>query len=130
MRRINYILNSDNTIKAWTEIPFDDSKPFIEIEDSETLHLNIDKILKGKLVKNKTKLNKVKTIQSNISALQCEIFALKKRLEETDYKLLKYMDGVLSEEEYLPIKEQRQQWRDSINELEKQLDTLRESLLN
>ena len=39
-------------------------------------------------------------------------------LARTDYKLYKYMDGSLSEEDYAPIKAQRQAWRDRINELE------------
>lgn len=34
------------------------------------------------------------------------------------YKLYKYMDGSLSEEDYAPVKAQRQAWRDRINELE------------
>ena len=130
MRKINYILNSDNTIKEWTEIPFDINQPYIEIDDDEIIHLNIDKISKGKLVKNKTKYNKLKNIQLQISNIECEISSYKRLLSETDYKVIKYMEGVLSDDEYNPLKDERQQWRNSINELEEQLYTLRESLLN
>ena len=48
-----------------------------------------------------------------------EIAELKQKLADTDYKALKYADGVLSREEYEPIREQRQKWREKINEIEK-----------
>ena len=43
----------------------------------------------------------------------------KQKLADTDYKALKYADGVLSREEYEPVRKQRQKWRDRINEIEK-----------
>ena len=46
-----------------------------------------------------------------------EIRALKRKLAETDYRAIKYAEGVLSEEEYAPDKAQRQAWRDRIGEL-------------
>lgn len=47
-----------------------------------------------------------------------EIAELKAKLSETDYKAIKYAEGVLSAEEYAETKAQRQAWRDRINELE------------
>lgn len=49
------------------------------------------------------------------------IAKLKKNLFETDYKAIKYAEGYLTEEEYAPIKLQRQAWRDEINALEEKL---------
>lgn len=49
---------------------------------------------------------------------QAEIDELKKNLVDTDYKAIKYAEGEISEEDYAPIKAQRQAWRDRINELE------------
>ena len=46
---------------------------------------------------------------------------LKRLLEKTDYKAIKFSDGALSEEEYAPIRKQRQEWRDEINKLEPQI---------
>ena len=43
---------------------------------------------------------------------------LKKNLADTDYKAIKYAEGFISEEEYAPIKAQRQEWREEINKLE------------
>ena len=46
------------------------------------------------------------------------IAELKAQLSETDYKAIKYAEGWLSEEEYAPIKAERQAVRDRINRLE------------
>lgn len=43
---------------------------------------------------------------------------LKKLLSSTDYQAIKYAEGLITEEEYLPTKNQRQEWRNEINELE------------
>lgn len=44
-------------------------------------------------------------------------------LNDSDYKALKYMEGAISEEDYAPVKEQRQKYRDRINELEEMIVT-------
>ena len=44
---------------------------------------------------------------------------LQNRLAETDYQAIKFAEGWITEEEYAPIKAQRQAWRDEINALEK-----------
>ena len=46
------------------------------------------------------------------------ILQLKQNLANTDYQAIKYAEGRMTEEEYAPIGEQRQQWRDEINRLE------------
>lgn len=46
---------------------------------------------------------------------QAEISELKAELAATDYKCLKFVDGALSEEEYTPVREYRQNLRDQIN---------------
>ena len=53
--------------------------------------------------------------------IEPQIIELKQKLADTDYKAIKYAEGAISEEEYAPIKQQRQAWRDEINELEEQL---------
>lgn len=47
-----------------------------------------------------------------------EIVELKGKLRETDYKAIKYAEGMLPLDEYAEIREQRQSWRDKINYLE------------
>lgn len=46
---------------------------------------------------------------------------LKFLLNSTDYQAIKYAEGIISAEEYAPIKSQRQVYRDEINKLEKEL---------
>lgn len=49
---------------------------------------------------------------------QNKVAELKQKLFDTDYQAIKYAEGWISEEEYAPMKAQRQTWRDEINELE------------
>lgn len=49
---------------------------------------------------------------------QQKILQLKEELRKTDYEALKFAEGQISEEEYAPIKQKRQAWRDEINILE------------
>ena len=51
-----------------------------------------------------------------------EIESLKQMLSDTDYQAIKYAECQISEEEYAPIKDKRQAWRDRINELETELE--------
>lgn len=54
------------------------------------------------------------------TAIREQIKVLKYNLEHTDYKQAKWLDGALSEEDYAPIRVQRQEWRNKINELEEE----------
>lgn len=47
-----------------------------------------------------------------------EILTLKKSLADTDYKAIKYAEGVMTDEDYQATGIQRQAWRRRINELE------------
>lgn len=43
------------------------------------------------------------------------------QLSATDYQAIKHSEGLISEEDYAPIKAQRQALRDRVNELEAKL---------
>ena len=43
----------------------------------------------------------------------------KRLLKDSDYKAIKFAEGLISAEEYATIKAQRQGWRDEINALER-----------
>ena len=51
-----------------------------------------------------------------------KITVLRSKLEQTDYKSIKYIEGKLSEEEFAASNIQRQAWRDEINRLENLTD--------
>lgn len=55
-------------------------------------------------------------------SLAQRIEMLKSELASTDYKAIKYAEGWLTEEEYAPIKAERQVIRDEINLLESQME--------
>lgn len=76
------------------------------------------------LFKSQTETNEYKELETkyiNNKKYEDEIKMIKSYLAATDYKALKFSDGALTEEEYAPIRAQRQAWRDRINELEAQL---------
>ena len=52
--------------------------------------------------------------------VEYQIEALKQNLADTDYKAIKYAEGLLTDEEYAETKSLRQQWREEINQLEKE----------
>lgn len=56
-----------------------------------------------------------------------EIVALKSLLADTDYKALKHADGAMNDEEYEPIRVQREEWRRLINEYEEKVKDMDES---
>lgn len=51
-------------------------------------------------------------------SIRREIGELKSNLSATDYQAIKYAEGFISAEDYAPMRTQRQEWRDRINELE------------
>ena len=52
------------------------------------------------------------------SAKSNKLSSLQKLLNDTDYKAIKYAEGVITEEEYAPTKEKRQVWRAAYNAIE------------
>ena len=76
-----------------------------------------DEIVQDMLYNPKTKTfynnNKIEIIN--------QISILKEQLSSTDYKAIKFAEGWITEEEYLPTKTERQSLRDQINTLEQQL---------
>ena len=51
-----------------------------------------------------------------------QIYVLKGKLSETDYKAIKFAEGWISEADYSETKAQREQWRVEIRELEKEIE--------
>ena len=65
----------------------------------------------------------IKVIENNN-----RISELKQKLQETDYKAIKYAEGELSVEEYAETKAQRRAWREEINKLEEELKDANNSI--
>ena len=60
--------------------------------------------------------------QSPINIKKTRISELKTLLKNSDYQAIKYAEGCISEQEYAPIKELRQRYRDEINQLEQEIE--------
>jgi hypothetical protein len=112
LRRINYPSLKDMSHGGFYQFLIDNPIVF-SVEDDLgqkllTLFPNCLEIVNENIYNNYLEIEKSKN----------RILELKRLLTETDYKVLKYIDGLISEEEYLLIKEERNDWRLEINELE------------
>ena len=106
-------------------IPKEIKDDIIQVEDSVFKDLEKHKLMwsNGELVNNPNYEDyqaEIKKERDNQKIKQ-RIEELKQLLNETDYRAVKYAEGLYTEEEYKPYKELRQSYRDEINELEKQL---------
>lgn len=94
----------------------------IELTDEE-FNLLICEQNKGKELKVVNgKVVAVEPVETEQERIQSRIAELKQLLANTDYQAIKYAEGLISVEDYEPIKAQRQQWRNEINALEQQLN--------
>ena len=62
--------------------------------------------------------------EERISVIEGEINALKQLLANTDYKALKYAEGLITDEEYKETLELRKSYREKINKYEEELKEL------
>ena len=53
-----------------------------------------------------------------------ELMELYSKLIYSDYQVIKYVEGELTEEEFTHIKAQRKQWRERVRQIEKELGLL------
>ena len=122
--KINYQLNENNYIISFCKIPFDATKPFIEVEDLDTVHLAVSQVIDGVFYENRDLFEERTTKRNHKTQLKLQVEALKSDLQKTDYKLFKFLEGLISEEEWSVIKVQRQSYRDEINRLEAEINAL------
>lgn len=105
-----YLIVEDKKIIAYSH-DYIEGTIEVEVENPREIQLCVDTYEDGVIIKKptpKADLNRQRIIE------------LKNKLAATDYYCLKFVDGELTEEEYLPIKVQRQAYRDEINALEKE----------
>ena len=73
-------------------------------------------------IQEQKKQNRLAKVNTSRNQNLARIAELKQLLRDSDYKLFKYQDGDMTEEEYAPIKAQRHAWRVEINQLEAELE--------
>lgn len=64
--------------------------------------------------------------QDKLLPLQDEYNYYQQKIAETDHKLFKYVEGYYTDEEYEPIKQERESYRVKIRELENKIQKLNE----
>ena len=100
-----------------------DTKPYIEITEQERKQPLPDKYSYYAVVDGKFTIKRRIPTDEEVKAdeateINRQIRELKQKLFDTDYKAIKYAEGLLTDEEYVEIKIQRELWRKRINELE------------
>lgn len=113
----NVIVNEENVITNLITYPLDEKLPVIQVEQLSDIHLGIDKFVDGKIVRDEEKYKEKLEKMEKAKRIQ----ELKKYLADTDYKVFKYMDGEISEEDYAVIKQQRMNAREEIRRLEEEV---------
>lgn len=103
-----------------------DTKPYIEITEQERKQPLPDKysyyaVIDGKFTIKRRTPTVEEVSRDKTQAINKEISELKRNLSDTDYKAIKYSEGLLTDKEYAEVKAQRQAWRDEINRLEEKL---------
>lgn len=79
------------------------------------------KYLNGKMVEI-VEEEMEKMLTPTVSEVVTEIEMLKQNLNDTDYIIIKIIEGVATKEEYSDIISKRQSWRERINELQMYID--------
>ena len=93
---------------------------FIEIDEEQgnELKWNVPQMyVRGEVVDDTAEVEKRQTEENTIR----EIINLKSQLTETDYVVIKIAEGVATEKDYADVLKNRAEWRERINEFEKEI---------
>lgn len=118
-------LDGDGYINGFSDIGNSEYSTEFEIEDEDFFELSACsgrcfKIEDGIAVKYK-EVSEYLTAFKDKAAKVHEIAILKQELSKSDYKAIKYSEGFYTDEEYLPIKQERADLRIRINQLEEEI---------
>lgn len=122
MIKVNY---NETTGKV---IGFDKAMtPYIEITEEQRRQPLPDKysyyaVENGEFVIKRRTPSEAETKADSIASINQQIRELQGKLAATDYQALKYSEGWITEKDYTEIKANRQSWRDTINQLQAQLE--------
>ena len=100
--------------------------PYIEITEEQRRQPLPDKysyyaVENGEFVIKRRTPSKAETKADTVASINRQIRELQDKLAATDYQVLKYSEGWITEKDYTEIKATRQSWRDTINQLQAQL---------
>ena len=95
MKKINYILDKDNYITSYVVIPFDKTKPYIEIEDTSLITIGKTRIIDNVLDNNgEGNISyRRRLAHKNQEPLRKELREIQKWLADNDWKVNKIVIG-------------------------------------
>ena len=87
----------------------------------ESKNIQISELRESNYYTFKYENGQIVEYDNTLELKRVQIDNLKQHLINTDYQAIKFAEGQISEEDYAPIKAQRQAWRDEINILEQEV---------
>lgn len=110
--RVNYSIDADGRLQSVTIYPLDTAKPTLDMPEDFDLKSIRDYVLQGGAL--------IRDPYVPVPSVAEQIAALKQKLAETDYSVIKIAEGAATTEEYADLIAQRRLWRQQINDLEEQ----------
>lgn len=110
--RVNYSIDENKRLQNVTLYPLDTTKPTLELPEDFDLKSIRDYVLQGGAL--------IRDPYVPVPSVAEQIAALKQKLAETDYSVIKIAEGAATTEEYADLIAQRRLWRQQINDLEEQ----------
>ena len=107
-------LDENNYLIAFVNTGTAEDTVDLDIETMNIDYMNCYKLVNDEIIFDEKKYNDLFITRTK----ELQIIGLKKQLESTDYKAIKYAEGWISEEEYAPIKAKRESLREQIRALE------------
>lgn len=110
---VNYQTDEGGRLESVTLYPLDTAEPTLELPENFDLKNVRDYVLQGGTLIRDPYVPAPSTAE--------QIAALKRKLSETDYAVIKIAEGAATAEEYAGLIAQRRLWRQQINYLEGQI---------
>ena len=122
MIRVNYNKETEKVISFGKDV-----QPYIEITEQERKQPLPDKysyyaVINGEFTIKRRTPTSQEAKADEIVSINKQIQELKQNLSDTDYKAIKYSEGWITEKDYAEVKQQRENWRSTINKLEEELE--------
>lgn len=111
---VNYTTDENRRLQSVTIYPLDETQPMLELPDEFDLKRIRDYVLRDGTLYHEP-------YERTPSAAE-QIAALKRKLSETDYAVIKIAEGAATTADYADLIAQRQTWRAEITDLEGRID--------
>ena len=112
--KVNFSTDADGRLQNVTTYPLDTAKPTLELPEDFDLKNVRDYVLQGGAL--------IRDPYERTPSAAEQIAALKRKLSETDYAVIKIAEGAATTADYADLIAQRQTWRAEINDLEGRID--------